>query len=374
MSRAATIATIAFLLTFASTNKAQAQFDLEGSLTAMYDDNINNNYLQISDKISTLNLNSGYGLEFTNWETRLYYDGILNYYQSVIGRTNQFHSGNLGIMHYSGEDQENVLSMGISFGQGYYRDSYSFYDHALLSVSANYKQFLSEQIINKVGYTFRSVSFAELSDFSYSEHALSGSFSFALPTSTTLILQGDLGAKFYSTANPAEGSGGMRRSTISIMPSVTQLTGMARIGQSIFEGTGLSLTTRYQWNVQKQTRYLSSSYGVLSDDELFDDHYGYEGLQTSLMVTQVLSESILLRVTGGLQNRLYPSLAAFDLGGNQVAGERIDRRSYVSVFFQKNFEFGFTVKAAYDFIRNGSNDAYYDYWNNAATLELTVPF
>ena len=121
------------------------------------------------------------------------------------------------------------------------------------------------------------------------------------------------------------------------MPSVTQLTGMARIGQSIFEGTGLSLTSRYQWNIQKQTRYLSSSSGVISDDELFDDHYGYEGLQTSLMLTQVVSESMLLRVSGGLQNRLYSSLAAYDLEGNQVADQRVDDRSYVSVYLEKTF-------------------------------------
>ena len=158
------------------------------------------------------------------------------------------------------------------------------------------------------------------------------------------------------------------------MPSVTQLTGTARIGQSIFEGTGLNLTSRYQWNIQKQTRYLSSRYGVISDDELFDDHYGFEGLHTSIMLTQVVSESMLLRITGGLQNRLYSSLAAYNLEGNQVASQRVDERSYVSVFFQKSFEIGFTLKAAYDLIWNASNDAYYDYNNNAITVEITLPF
>jgi hypothetical protein len=244
----------------------------------------------------------------------------------------------------------------------------------LLAVSASYKQFLSDNIINKFGYSFRSMSFDELGDFSYSEHALSGSFSVALPTSTTLIFQGDLGSKFYTTANPAEGSGGMRKGTSSIMPSVTQLTGLVRVGQSIVEGTGLSLTTRYQWNIQKQTRYLSSSYGFISNDELLDDHYGYEGLQTSLMLTQILDESMLLRITGGVQNRTYSSLAAYDLDGNQVAYRRVDERSYVSLFFQRNFDVGFTLKAAYDLIWNASNDAFYEYHNNALTLEFTLPF
>jgi hypothetical protein len=353
---------------------SRAQFSLETSLTTMYDDNIQNNYFQISDKISTLNANAGYGMEGNTWSARLFYDGGVNYYQNVIARTNQFHSGNVLFVHNSGDDAENTLSLGLSYGQGSYRESYSFYGHSLLSASANYKQFLSDNIINKVGYTVRLMNFSQLDDFSYSEHAFSANFSFALPTMTTVIVQTDLGAKFYSTSAPEAESGGMRKGMSSITPSVTQMSGMIRAGQSIVEGTGLSLTLRYQWNIQKQTRYLSSEYGVMSDDELFDDHYGYEGLQTSLMLTQVISESMLLKVTGGIHSRLYSSLAAYDLDGTQVAAQRVDQRSYLSVLFQKNFDIGFSLKAAYDLIRNASNDVFYDYRNNAMTLELTVPF
>jgi hypothetical protein len=368
------VATGLLVLVVASSHDARAQFGVEASVTGMYDDNINNNYLQISDKISTLSLNTGYGMEFGNWYGRAYYDGVLNYFQSVTERTNQFHSGNLSFSHLSGRDDKNILDIGLQYGEGYYHGDYSFYDHSIWSAYINYKQFLSDRIINKVGYSFRSVGFAELSDFSYSEHAVYGNFSFALPTNTTLILQTDLGSKFYSTPNPIAETGGIRKSSLSIMPSVTQLTGFLRAGQSIVEGTGLSLTTKYQWNIQKQTRYLSSDYGLISDDELFDDHYGYEGLQAYLMFTQVLSESILFRITGGMQTRLYSSLSAYDLAGNTAADQRIDRRSYISLFLQKNFDAGFSVKAAYDFIRNASNDAFYDYNNNAATLEVTVPF
>ncbi len=362
------------LFTGATTQSLKAQFDLEGSLTAMYDDNINNNYLRIGDKISTFNLNTGYRVDVAGWETRLWYDGILNYYQSVLERTNQFHSANLNILHTTGNDQENTLNFAFTYGGGYYRDSYSFYDHSLFGASVGYNYALVGTVANKLGYTFRSVRFTELGDFSYTEHAVSTAFHAPLPTSTTVIAQADLGAKFYSTASPGSGSGSMRKGTGSIMPSVTQLAGFVRVGQSIVDGTGLSATVRYQWNIQKQTRYLSSSYGVISDDELFDDHYGYEGLQTSLMLTQVLSESMFLRIAGGLQNRSYSTLAAYDLGGTLIADSRVDRRSYVSVFLQKEFDLGFILKGAYDLIRNASNDKYFDYWNNAVTLELTVPF
>ena len=374
MSRAISLIVVTLVLTSVSAVPARAQFDLRAGVVGMYDDNINNNDLQVSDRITTLNLNSGYSLESSSWGARFFYDGILNYYQTVIERTNQFHSANLDVTHYSGEDDENTLSLELSYGQGYYRDDYSFYNHSLISASADYEYSLSGTMINRVGYVFRSVHFAELSDFSYSEHVVTDKFTLGLPTSTTIIAQADLGAKFYPTTILTDGSNQMRRGSATIAPSVTQLSGMVRIGQGIIDGTGLSLTTRYQWNVQKQTRYLSSSYGAISDDELFDDHYGYEGLQMSLMLTQVLSETMLLRITGGWQNKIYSTLGAFNLSGNQVADSRLDDRSYVSLYVQKEFDTGFTLKGTYEFIRNASNDPYYDYRNNAATLQISVPF
>lgn len=364
----------ALLLAPVFAERAKAQVEFEGSVTGMYDDNINNNSLQIGDRISTLHLNTGYTLESSTWGARLYYDGTLNYFQSVIERTNQFHSGNLTITHSSGEEAQNLLDLGLSFGQGMYRGGYSFYNHSVLAASATYEYNPDETMSDRVGYSFRSVAFSELGDFSYVEHLLMNNFTLSLPASTTIIARADLGAKFYPTTSSTGGTGQMRRGGVTIMPSVTQLSGMIRIGQGIFDGTGLSLMTRYQWNIQKQTRYLSSDYGVISDDELFDDHYGYEGPQTSLMLTQVLSESMLLRLAGGWQNKIYSTLGAYDLGGSQVADSRRDNRSFVSLFVQKEFDLGFTLNATYELIRNSSNDDYYDYSNNAATFQVSVPF
>ena len=355
-------------------SNAYAQVGFESHISTMYDDNILNNYQQISDKISTLSLDAGYGFDGTHWDARVFYDGALNYYQSVTDRTNQFHSVQASFTLYSGEDEENVLNVGFSYGQGFYRGSNTYYDHAQLAATVQYKQFLGDLVINNLGYTFRSIGFSEMSDFSYSEHALSGSFSFALPTQTTLIVQTDLGGKFYSTLGGTGVTDGMRKGGMSLAPGVIQCTPLVRIGQSITQGTGLSLTTKYQWNIQKQSRYLSSSYGAVSDDELFDDHYGHEGLQTSLMLTQILPESILLRVTGSVQNRLYSSLAAYDLDGNVLSSQRNDQRTSLSIMLQKGFDMGFTLKAAADFIRNSSNDAYYNYRNTAVALELNLPF
>jgi hypothetical protein len=120
---------------------------------------------------------------------------------------------------------------------------------------------------------------------------------------------------------------------------------------------------------------LSSDYGFISDDELFDDHYGYEGLHSSLALTALVSESVTLKLSGGIQNKLYSTLPAYTMDGTFVADQRKDSRSYVNFGVRKNFEdAGFSLKAAFDFIQNNSNDAFYSYKNNAVTVEIGIPF
>jgi hypothetical protein len=152
------------------------------------------------------------------------------------------------------------------------------------------------------------------------------------------------------------------------------LTGSVRVGQSLFQNTGLSMTAGYQINLRKEIRSLSSSSGLVADDEIFEDHYGYEGPQTSVMLTQILPWDMKLRITGSWQRRTYASQAAFDDAGTQVGSERLDTRSALNVQWHIPVRaLGFTVGLAYDHIRNASNDSFYAYTNNAFTLHLSYP-
>jgi hypothetical protein len=144
------------------------------------------------------------------------------------------------------------------------------------------------------------------------------------------------------------------------------------LGQGIVAGTGLSMTVQYQHNLQKDSRYLSSKYGVISDDELFDDHYGYEGPQVNVMWTQLLPGGMVMKISGGVQERNYSERLAYDLAGNQSADERADTRRAFSAQLEKTFKsLGFSLGLAFDHIRNNSNDLFYDYANNALTAQLS---
>ena len=352
-----------------------AQFNIRPTISSMADDNVNNNALQIESNVTTFNLNSGYLWDNESNFTSLYYDGTFTYFESFLQRTNHFHSINGEFIQLYGEESQNILTTGALIGTSINRDDYVIFDHSQLAGYITYKYFLNDWLINKFGYSFKSISFSSLEDFSYTEHSIFAHAAFAATSTTTAIVQADIGTKFYSTT-PSGSSSSMRKGVISsLLPSVTQLTGILKLGQRITDDLGVSVTERYQWNIQKQTRYLSSDYGFISDDELFDDHYGYEGFHTNAVITALLSETVTLKLSGGVQDKLYSSLSAYDWDGNVVATQRVDSRLYGNILLQKEFiDLGFVLKTSLDVIRNTSNDAYYDYTNNAFTVELSLPF
>jgi len=191
-------------------------------------------------------------------------------------------------------------------------------------------------------------------------------------------LEGDLGTKIYTTANVEEvtvaGHGRRHNRNLSSTstPRVTQFIGIARVGQAIIAGTGLSMTAQYQINLQKASHYLTSQEGVIADDELFDDHYGYEGLQATVMLTQLLPAGMVMKIAGGMNERNYTGQPAFDLTGAQLDDQRLDHRRNFALQVEKSFEsLGVSFGLAYDYIDNNSNDAYYDYTNHAFTALLS---
>ncbi|MBM4159976.1 MAG: hypothetical protein FJ217_02640 [Ignavibacteria bacterium] len=373
-----------FLLTLsllASVNTATGQFRFETDVTVTYDDNVFNNSRTEGDKIAISSLRLGYDWETESSLTQLYYVASLQYFSMVADRTFQYHATGLEFEKSFGEDNESLFAAGFMYGKRLDRNAFAFYDHHQLSASIGIKHSFAETMLGQASYTFRSFTFSQLGDFDYIEHQGTLKLTTFLETQTSVILQSDIGSKIYATPDISEsagfggrmmGRGGQRVEQST--PSVAQLSGLLKVGQSIFEGTGLSLTLNYQRNLRKDSRYLSSAYGAVSDDEIFDDHYGYEGLLRSVMLTQLLPLEMKVRLTYGMQDREYTNLPAYDLIGNQVADTRADRRSFLAIQVEKEIEpLHLSVVLRYDSITNTSNDPFYHYTNHVVTLGLTIP-
>jgi hypothetical protein len=359
-------------------DKAMAQFHSGLNLTAMYDDNVNNNYLGITDKVTQLSLQTAYDREGEAHNTQIFYSGTLNYFNTVKERTFHYHSTGLTHSKRFGQSKPSLLNAGITYNLRVDREEYTFYDHQQFSVYANLKHPLTESLLGRLGYSLRYLHFKELGDFNYTEHYFFAQLTRSLATRTTIIVEADLGTKIYATGNidtaaASTGRRGRGRLMATSTPRVTQLIGLARVGQSIFEDTGLSVTAQYQINLQKDSRFLSSDSGTISGDELFDDHYGYEGLQASAMLTQLLPASMVMKISAGVQNRNYSVRSAYDLLGNMVADKRVDTHRALSAQLEKQFNsLGISIGLSFDYIHNTSNDFYYDYHNHALAVEMAI--
>ena len=361
------------------TGAAAAQLSGGIQVATLLDDNAFNNYLQIDDRLTEVSLQGAYDWETETSNVQLFYSATLDYFALLPSRSFQVHSSGLVFSHILEEDEQTLVNAGGTFTLRDNRDDFTIYDHSQISLYGNLRSYLSEVLRMSAGYTFRSVWFSEWSELDYLEHTLFIQSAISLPTRTTFILQADLGFKDYTTPNPTDsGSAGPARrmgsrGTEAATPGVTQLSGSLRIGQGLAERTGLSLTASYQVSLAKESRYLSFEAGLLTDDEIFDDHYGYDGPLVSLMLTQILPADFRVRASGSLQERRYSERPAFDLLGQQVASQRVDTRSVLSLSLDKSFpSLGLQASLAYDHIINSSNDEFYTYRNNAVSLTLSL--
>lgn len=356
---------------------ARSQMMISTDVSFLYDDNINNNALQQKDRIVNAMVGLGHLWETESSEAQLFYLGDLSYYSTYISRSNQTHTAGFTYSRAFGEEGSTQLNAGVTYGARVDRPDYALYDHHQLSLYANLGHEFPGSWTIRGGYIFNTLSFAEIPDLDFTEHALFGQVNASLPTRTTIIVRGDFGAKVYAPIVDSTTSigGGQHQTTYASSASTLQLSGMIRLGQSIFESTGLSVILRHQVNLAKESRYLTFVDGAISDDELFDDHYAYEGPQLSVILTQVIGTSTIVRLSGGLQRRWYSARQAYDLAGNVVADHRQDTRTNASASIEHSLSAaGMTLTLSYDHIINASNDDWFRYSNDAVALELSVPF
>lgn len=364
------------------TSSGSSQWSLQTGLTGKYDDNINNNYLQIKDKITSLAFTGSYTWETDKNATEMFYSGSMNYYSSTIDRTFHYHSIGIDYNHLYGEEQETHLNLGTSYNTRVNRNDYTLYDHTQLSAFGTLKFPVAERFAGMTGYSFTYLNMKEVPDFNYIEHAAFFQIKSFLPTRTTIILQTDLGYKMYTTPNidtsytTGTGRWGQKSSsTTSSYPGVTQLIGMMRIGQAIVDGTGLSLSGQYILNLQSESRYILSYDGIVSGDDIFDDQYSYEGPSANITLTQLLPVQVVIKMTAGIQNRNYLLRPAYDIIGNEIADKRVDTRNNIFLSMEKNFEeLGISLGLSYEYLQNSSNDEYFKYNNNIFGIGLMYEY
>lgn len=248
------------------------------------------------------------------------------------------------------------------------------------------------------GYRIRARWYANLEEFSNVEHYLFARFTHFFPTRTSLIVETNYGRKNYlqgvaTDASPSPeaehygwhdgGRGhmgtpwwGAEASAGGSRYGVGQAVGLLRLAQSLDNSTGLSLQVLLRRNPANNVRYLAGQVsGYTTEDELFDDRYGYESHELSGTLTRLLPWRMTLVMGSEAQWKDYVNRPALDLSGQPLAtGElRHDRRFAAWVTLARTLSTGnreLSLLVELYWLDNRSNDRYYDY--STATFSVGV--
>jgi hypothetical protein len=359
---------------------ARAQWHLETSLGTLFDDNTFNNSYQIADRITETGLSTGYRWERDRSVIGLAATGGVSYFSIHPSRSFSSFTLNADDRASLDDDGNHSLQATVQFGLRTNHEEYRVYDHRQFVVAASARHYLDGSWTLRETYTFRIASFPALGELNYLEHAAGAQGGITWPSRTTMIARLEFGMKIYAapagdgggTVAPSGGSPAIAAGS----PGTSQLLASLKLAQGLSDNTGISLLAQYQATLAKESRYLSFPEGIVSDDDMFDDRYGYDAPFTSVVLTQLLGDDVRCAAALSYQRRQYSVRPALDMDGVSVlALRRIDRRTALSLDSQIDLPFGgMSLSLLYEYIINTSNDPLYMYRNQTFSARLAVPY
>ncbi|MBK7631510.1 MAG: hypothetical protein IPJ23_12560 [Ignavibacteriales bacterium] len=356
----ATILAILFLQT------AQAQFNLYTYYQGIYDDNIFNTSEKVSDYINSFAFGSAYNFESDLNNVQIYYEGGLNYFQATTSKSFNTHRIGLVETHLFSVD-DNPLNAGINYSFRNNKDEFKVYDFNQISAYVNYRHSISESDYILPGYIFNINTYKNFTLFSHNEHRFFVNWISNFETQTSLTLNAEYLIKQYSEKYDFEG----------YLNEAAQLKLKANIGQSLSDLTGINGYIEYRKNLSDGSRYLISDSLVYYEEEIFNDIYAYDGIETGLGFKHYFNENIELSLDARYLIRNYSSLPAVNRSGEELNVMREDNQFGFGagiVFDLSSVAKGLSISATWNYFKNNSNDYYYKYSNQMISASLDFDF
>ncbi len=354
--------TAAVILALFFSYEAMPQFSIDLSSNNYYDDNIYNNYYKVEDFINSITFGSGYNLEGETNNFQVYYIGSYNYYQKNILKTNYSHKVGLVNTRLFSEEG-NPLNAGVNLIVRNNRDYFSIYDIRQISGYANYSHSFTEGSNLILGYLFSRNDFYNLTSFSYYENKAFARTAFSFETRTSLMLGGEVNLKNYIEK--------------SVDPSMTnknsQLNIYLNAAQSLSENTGLAVHALGRLNLTEGTRYIGDDTYIYYEEEIINTLYSSEGMEYGLNFTQLIGGNLTLGTEVSYKTRNYSNLPVADINGNSLDIYRKDKEYSFGIGLKYdlfNFMDGLELVLNYNYIKNTSNDYFYDFDNQLILVGL----
>ena len=360
---------------------AFSQIGLSVNSESGYLGNAFSNYKGTPDYYTGIDATFSYAWADDRKGLQLGYQGTLNAFKQYRDRTFHDHSAKLAYYRYWSEEGHR-LNAGVEVGKKLHSDAYRWYEWQQASGYANVKLNLAEQFYAYLGVTFRLRDYALLDAFSHWQSSLYWRVSRFFDSGTTLILEADLFTKRYRPSGATSSVEGLPEIVTLGDGTSRQVVGLLRMAQAISTQTGLSAELLWHKNLLNSARYLGNPEGsYYSDEELFDDIYGYDGPEFSVNLKQNLPWRMKLTIGSGLAQKNYEQRPALTLDGSPFDDGRLrqDTRSSAWLTLQKALPLGsgwqpLAFSINWTGIHNRSNDPYYQYGSGFFSVGISQEF
>ena len=348
------------------TSSLYSQIYFSPSVESYYDDNIYNNYLGISDFVHNFSGEIGYDIESERNNFELYYFGNYSHFIKERDKSFIFHKAGLVNTFLLAED-DNPLNVGINYLLKKNQGDFYIFDFNQVSVYANYMHSFSESDKFQFGVIGNRVEYDNFSLFShYQFKAFIRSIN-NFDSNTSLISGVELDQKNYIEKFKQEG----------LTDNILQAKLYLQLGQSLSDNLGTSAYIFFRKNLESGNRYFNDQEFVYYEEEIFNDLYSNEGIETGLSFSFLFSPSVLGKVAAIYQRRNFTDLPAVDSDGNELEELRQDNQFSIGAsveFGLGRILNGLFLNINYNYIINSSNDYYYDYTNNLFAVGLGFDF
>lgn len=263
------------------------------------------------------------------------------------------------------------------------QQEYNAYDYLKLQGYINSKIYLRDNLISRFGYILNQKSYSELPEFSYWEHLLYAQLNTFFQSGTSITLSLNYGVKDYIPVTTSGGTGRGRRVVLNSyeMPGVDQLVSNIKLAQSLGLKTALSFEYRNRFNpgLAGGSAAVFNNENLFTEDELFDDRYGYQGHEIAAMATHYLPAYIKLELSVNRFWKNYKNRNIYDREGNLAlsGATRADDRYMGWIELSRTFivnwgikSLGISLQGGY--LNNASNDSYYQFDNYFGAVGLEI--
>jgi hypothetical protein len=357
--------------------------------------------IDAEQKLATERLRLFYTLDAGDYTTA----GDWRYYQNEVGATWQLRKGGT-----SGPS----MFTGASGTWRTNGSSWEAADYRALGLFLNAEWAPRETRTIRAGYRADIRAFPDMPELDQVEHEGFGSFLVNFPSRTTLIVEGGAGAKRYdvleratlatATLTPSVGSqAGLSRgrgaglvsqasgpvmgsaahpATGSVGGTAGQVTLLARIAQSLADRTGVTLQYLQRTSFGALPTAVVTTPALFFDDGVYDDPFASNARAVAGSVKQVLQNGMTIEGFGAYTQKDYRGTAALGLDGlalasGELRADRIWRAGAawsLPVLRERTGPLGLHLVLDYQFTRQQSNDAYYNYSSHGLGFGLSVSY